>query len=336
MKITKYKPSKTPIPQLIAMIKEKYGNMKNFDFYFSDFHKAYNFCVNNPHITFIPFSAFENDQLVAHIALISDKRLPDSEAFFGFFEVEQDSLLLFNEIWQNLKDEAKQRNVSILKGPVNGSIWHQYRCIKETDGSEYFKSEPVSEVYYYKLLNQMHPSSEVSYYSASREKFDKVMGIIQTELEKLDKAGFSIKEVKNVSYDELHSVGEISKIVFSKNSWGYTELTEKEFLQLYSSDKLELHLNKLYLLYKDQQIIGYCGTSTENENTLILKTICILPEYQGLGLGNAMAYKIHLNVQKEGFMKVIYTLIREGNQVKNFPKDDTVIFRRYAAFEFNI
>jgi len=74
----------------------------------------------------------------------------------------------------------------------------------------------------------------------------------------------------------------------------------------------------------------------ENKQTLILKTICILPEYQGLGLGNALAYKIHLDAQKEGFKKVIYALIREDNKVKNFPKDDTLIFRRYAAFEFKI
>src|SRR3989344_2773839 len=96
--------------------------------------------------------------------------------------------------------------ISILKGPVNGSIWHQYRCIKETDGLEYFKSEPISEVFYYKLLTQVTPSSEVSYYSASREKFDKVMGVIQTELGKLAKAGFSIEEAKDVSYEELRSV----------------------------------------------------------------------------------------------------------------------------------
>lgn len=107
-------------------------------------------------------------------------------------------------------------------------------------------------------------------------------------------------------------------------------------MQLYSSDKLKTHLNKLYLLYKDQQIIGYCGTTVEDEQTLILKTICILPEYQRLGLGNALAYKIHLDAQKEGFNKAIYALIREGNKIKNFPKDDTLIFRRYAAFEFKV
>jgi len=334
VKIIKYQPRENPIPELLTFVREKYGDKKNFDFFFSDFQKAYSFCVENPNINFIPFSILEDKQLVAHIALIIDKRLPRGKAFLGFFEINQ-RLPLF-EIWEKLREEARKMGISRLLGPVNGSIWHQYRCIKGTDDSEYFKSEPMSESYYYKLLTQMKPVSEVSYYSASREKFDKVMRVIETGFKKLATAGFEIKEVRKVSYEQLGTIAEISRIVFSNTGWGYTELTDKEFLQLYSSDKLELHLNKLYLLFKDQQIVGYCGTSKENERTLILKTICILPKYQGLGLGNAIAYKVHLDAQKEGFKKVIYALIREENQVKNFPKDDTVIFRRYAAFEFKI
>lgn len=334
MKIIKYKPTTVPSDELVTLVKNKYGNKKNFDFFLADFHKSYSFCVDNPNITFIPISVFEDKKLVAHIALINDKRLSKGEAFFGFFETGQD-LSIFKALWQSLVEEAKKIGISRLLGPINGSIWHQYRCIKKTNGSEYFKSEPLGEIYYYKLLTQMKPISVVSYYSASREKFDKVMGTIKTEFGKLTTAGFRIEQFKNVCYEQLLLIAEISRVVFH-NSWGYTDLTEKEFLQLYSSDKLETHLNKLYLLYKEQQIIGYCGTIVEDERTLILKTICILPQYQGLGLGNALAYKIHLDAQKEGFKKLIYALIREGNQIKNFPKDDTVIFRRYAAFEFKV
>lgn len=335
MKITKYKPSKTPIPELINFVKDRYGDEKNFDYFYADFQKAYSFCVDNENVSFTPIAVFQDDQLIAHTALIRYKRLPKGEAFFGFFEILQD-LEVFKKIWESLLEEAKKQNIKILKGPVNGSIWHQYRCIKETNGSEFFKSEPITESYYYEMFTQLKPSTEISYYSASREKFEKVMGVIQTGLEKLAKGGFEIREVKNVTYEQLLTIAKISRTVFGKNSWGYTELTEKEFLELYSSEKLEQHLNKLYLLLKDQQIIGYCGTTTENKHTLILKTICILPDYQGLGLGNALAYKIHIDAQKEDFKKIIYALIREGNQINNFPKDNTVIFRRYAAFEFRI
>ena len=61
-----------------------------------------------------------------------------------------------------------------------------------------------------------------------------------------------------------------------------------------------------------------------------------MPPYQGLGLGNALAYKIHFDAKNEGFKKIIYALIRDGNNIKNFPKEEAVIFRHYAAFEFQI
>jgi predicted GNAT family acetyltransferase len=159
--------------------------------------------------------------------------------------------------------------------------------------------------------------------------------IPEEEFIKIFKYGFSIKELNQISLLDLKKIAGISKIIFSK-SWGYTELNAQEFMDLYSSDKLEKHLNSLYLLYKGEEIIGFCSTSEENKDTIICKTICILPEYQGLGLGNAIAYKVHLDAKKNGYKKIIYALIRETNNIKNFPKDGTVIFRKYSAFDYKI
>ena len=224
----------------------------------------------------------------------------------------------------------------MLKGPINGSIWHQYRCIKQSDGFEFFKAEPIGENYYYDLLAANKPESEINYLSAYRTQFDLVLRLLgAVSYNKLLSGGFSIKDAKEITIEELRTIAAISKETFN-TSWGYTELTEKEFLQLYSSAKLSAHLMKLYLLYKDQKIIGFLSTAKEDPTTLIYKTIAILPEFQGRGLGNALAYKAHKDAQKDGFTRIIYALIHEGNKIKNFPKENTVIFRKYAAFEFHL
>lgn len=334
MTITEYKPKQTPPLELVKMLRTNYRESKNFDFFFSDFTKAFSFCVNNENVLFHPFAGYKDKDMQAHIALIIDNRLPTGEAFFGFIEIPEE-VRVFKEMWEILTKKAQGLGISTLKGPVNGSIWHQYRCIKETDGSPFFKAELPSMPYYYKFLSSNKPTLEVQYYSAYREKFDTVLQVSQQGFEKLTTLGFVIKEMKIITTKELGAVAALSKTVFS-NNWGYTELTGSEFLQLYSSEKVSKHLNKLYLLYRDKDIIGYCSTVKEDNSTIICKTICVLPNYQGLGLGNALAYKVHLDAKKEGIGKIIYALIREGNQVKNFPKDDTVIFRRYATFEFKI
>ncbi len=321
--------------ELSDLLRKKYGNNKNFDYFLSDFRKAFSFCIDNENVNFQPIAGFEAEQLRAHIALIVDKRLPTGEAFFGFLEAPEDASI-FSLMWNSLVQEARDKGISILKGPVNGSIWHQYRCVKETDGSNFFKAELFCEPYYYDFLVSNKPTTEVLYYSASREHFDIVLRMIsEASYKKLGASGFSIKATKQVTPEEMQTVANISKTVFH-SSWGYTELNEREFMQLYSPDKLSSHLNTLYLLYKGREIIGFCSTSKEDDTTLILKTICILSPYQGLGLGNALAYKIHLDAKEDGFEKMVYALIREGNNIKNFPKEEAVIFRRYAAFEFHI
>lgn len=334
MQISTYKPDPAA-DELAQLLREKYGNYKNSDFFLSDSKKAFEFCANNENVSFYPIAGRVDGHIKAHIALIVDKRLPHGEAFFGFMEFPDDASA-FSVLWNSLIKEAKEKGISVLKGPVNGSIWHQYRCVKEGDGSPFFKAEPFCESYYYDFLTSNKPATEILYYSASREPFGIVLRMIdKTALEKMQSLGFSIKETKTVGLAELRTIADISKVVFS-GSWGYTELNEREFLQLYSSEKMTAHLNSLYLLYKENEIIGFCSTSREDEKTLICKTICVLPQYQGLGLGNALAYRVHVDSERAGFKKMIYALIREGNNIKNFPKEEAVIFRRYAAFEFNI
>jgi len=334
MQISTYKPDPAA-DELTQLFREKYGNYKNFDFFLSDSNKAFEFCANNENVSFYPIAGHIDGHMKAHAALIIDKRLPHGEAFFGFVEFPDDASA-FNLLWNSLIKRAKGKGISVLKGPVSGSIWHQYRCIKEGDSSPFFKAEPFCETYYYDFLASNKPATEILYYSASREPFGIVLRMIdKTALEKMQGLGFSIKETKTVGLEELRAIADISKAVFN-GSWGYTELNEKEFTQLYSSEKMTAHVNSLYLLYKENEIMGFCSTSREDEKTLICKTICVLPQYQGLGLGNALAYQVHVDAERAGFKKMIYALIREGNNIKNFPKDGSIIFRRYAAFEFNI
>jgi len=67
-----------------------------------------------------------------------------------------------------------------------------------------------------------------------------------------------------------------------------------------------------------------------------MKTIGILPDWQEKGIGNALVYEVHKFAKNNNIEKVIYALIRTDNKVKHFPKDDTIIFRKYAAFIYNL
>ena len=121
-------------------------------------------------------------------------------------------------LWKKLKEVVNANNVSILKGPINGSIWHQYRCIKESDGSKFFKSEPICKIYYYEFLKSLNPTSEIEYYSARRKRFDNVLPKIEINEDQLTQLGFSIKKLENIDLSLLIKIAILSKNIFS-NSW---------------------------------------------------------------------------------------------------------------------
>jgi len=338
MKVSNYEPVGKEInTSLGGFLERHYSNKKNYEFFYSEYQSAYEFCIHSKHVSFYPVMATEGNEFLGHIALILDDRLSDVEAFFGFFEV-ADDFEVFNELWNQLLALARTHNVKKLKGPVNGSIWHQYRCIKEDHGAAYFKTEPTTLPYYYDFLMQVSPTSEVTFSSGLRRSYTDVLKRLHTnekDFEKLSVHGFKITRQKNIQPAQLLAIAQLSQAAFDSKSWGYTGLDSDEFKNLYTVDKINAHIDHIYLLHKNNKIIGYCSAMREG-NTLICKTICITPEFQGIGLGNMLALAIHEDAYNEGVTEIMYVLVRDGNQVYKYPTEDVEIFRRYSAFEYTL
>lgn len=332
MKASLYNPETEPPADLLELLRDLYGIAKHIEHFLAEYQKAYRYCMMSESSTLYPIALRDGARLMGHVALITDKRLPKGEAFFGFFEL-RDSVVSFDGMWELLVRTAREQGVERLKGPINGSIWHQYRVIHTSDDTSYFKAEVPTQLFYADVLRSMKPSLEIGYYSAWREKFEATLAQVSVDLTGLAAHGISIESMTELSSADVESIGAISKAVFNK-SWGYTELTLSEFKNLYSGDKWSSDLYRLYMLKKDGEHIGFCGTTRENDTTLICKTICILPEFQEQGLGKALAYQIHIDARAAGFTRIIYALIREGNAIRRYPNDDAVIFRTYAAFEY--
>lgn len=324
--------------RLEALLRSFYVSNENFEFFLDDYRKSYDFCCANKHIKLHPIAFFKGEQLIAHIALIVDDRLPKNQAFFGFFEVIDDAVL-FEEVWQELLKLARIHNIYLLKGPVNGSIWHQYRCIKEDSLVPHLKTEPITPLYYYGFLSRVNPTTEITYSSVMRDSYTEILKFLKSNRndieDKLNKENFTIEVTKKVTLSTILSIAKLSAKTFDNKSWGYTELDNTEFLKLYDPNKINQHIYKIFLLYHNKVLIGYCSTMLEGP-AMICKTICIAQEYQGTGLGNALALKIHEEASQDGIEKIMYVLIRDGNQVHNFPTKDVQTFRRYAVFEYKL
>jgi ribosomal protein S18 acetylase RimI-like enzyme len=68
-------------------------------------------------------------------------------------------------------------------------------------------------------------------------------------------------------------------------------------------------------------------------NTLILKTIAVLPEYEDLGLGNVMTRKIAKLAIDKGYRDWIFAFMYKDNTSQKLAKrNGTSVIREYALY----
>jgi GNAT superfamily N-acetyltransferase len=333
MKIEHYTP--TDSKEYESFLRKNYQGTRNTEYAIQDSLIGYQYALTEPSVSFFPIRAVLNNEMVGHIALIKDTHLPSTEAFFGFMDV-PNNRNLFDMLWGALLEKAREEGITALKGPIQGSIWHSYRCVSYSDETPYITSEPLSKEYYYQFLMEKIPQEEVRYLSALRRSYRFLLPLLRpgTALRLLI-GGMRIEEVTQVTEKDAQALYEISLEAFS-NSFAYTPLSPTAFRELYAKQKLNTYVSSLYLLYKGNTLVGFLSTGHEDEKILICKTIALKPSYQGRGLGKALAYRLHTDALNRGFETIVYALIRKGNGVHKFPTEHLTIFREYSAFTFRL
>lgn len=325
----KIKKSKLVNNAYFELIEILYGKTIETQKYISDSKKGIE-TLQNDKVPTVFFQYFENDILIGHMGLISTSK---AIAYFGFFEIKSENC--FMELWQALIAEAKEQGLKNIFGPVNGTVWHPYRIISESSDEPLFVHEPLSMPNYYELLKNCKPANTVGYHSAFRTNFELILELTKSSLANLPKENIQIIQ-KEFSTELLREIYDLSIAIFSQNP-GYYHLSYEDFLKLYAFDEND-NENDTHLIYRVlhmQKPIGF-SYNLLHDKQLIMKTIGLLPEWQEKGIGNAMVHEVHKFAQQNKIEKVIYALIRSDNRVKHFPKDDTVIFRKYAAFIYSL
>lgn len=322
------------ITEYLTLVKNKYQNHNHFAYYINDLEQGILYSLNSVHQKVELLRYYDNNSLIAQIALIIDSRLPDKTAWFGFFECPNNEQL-FKSLWEQLVTVAKNNEIKDISGPINGTTWHAYRLIKE-QLQDYtpFLSDVVSEPFYYPFFKQLDPDKEKGYYTGQRKQTDALIKITAADYQKTLDAGISIKPLEEKNKKNLTALFHLSCLVF-RNNWGFISLSEKEFFELYAPHKVNNYIQTIYVVEQMDKLVGFC-TILEHQNQWILKTMAILPHFQGKGLGNAMVHKIHCDAREQKVEAMIYALISDTNKIQHFPKDDAREMSRYACFTFKL
>ena len=237
----------------------------------------------------------------------------------------------------------KEKGCESVVGPMDGNTWRRYRFVTYSDGSAPFLLEPQNPAIYPDWFKAAGFCEESQYFSKRSQ--------IPTNLEKcsnllldLEKQNITLRSVDMSNLDsELDKIYDISAVAFSNNLY-YTEIDRIEFKKQYYAYKDYLVSELILLAFHNDKPIGfvflipdYNEMKTKGKvETIIAKTIAVLPEYRRIKLGSAMLKDAYRRSVKLGFKDVIVALVYDENVSANLIDKDFDHNRRYTLYIKNL
>jgi hypothetical protein len=227
---------------------------------------------------------------------------------------------------------ARDHHRTYMVGPMDGTTWHKYRFVVESDGSPPFLMEPVNPPEYPAIFEAAGYAVIAQYQSALAHK-----QTITPSLSFAAKLERNQITVRSFSMDnarvDLHKIFTLSIDRFAQN-FLYTPITEEQFLGLYLPliDKLDPD----YILMAEDPSgtpLGFVFgiphyAQGAHPSSLIFKTYA--SRYPGLG--SYLGDTLHHRAFAAGYDTAIHALMFDDNRSLTYSRKYGSPFRRYALF----
>jgi len=234
---------------------------------------------------------------------------------------------------------AKQR-VNVIRGPINFNTWHSFRISYPETNSPYFL-EPFTRSYYKRMFKGYGFHTVYRGVTAIQEVEKTGFGGYRTSFLKLRDKGFTFRMVdKRTLRSALEDIHRLSSDIF-QDTWTFSKITLEEFLYQFS-DVSELKACPLIVAayHRGDRAIGFIFGAQDiysrRVNRVILKTLGVHPEYQGLGIGRALLYLAYQTATASGATQFIFSTIRTDNSgIFKLITNNNPIYRHYEAYEIS-
>lgn len=278
----------------------------------------------------------------------------DSVGYVGFFE-SINSNKVMNCLFEKIKEKALHLGLTKLVGPLDSSFWIKYR-FKIDHFDNCYTNEPYNKDYYKELWENWGFKVCEKYYSNQMR--------VPTEEDSLDKSksrletmlinGYTFKNSNKKTFStDLVEIYNLMKDSFSKFPM-YKEISEEQFVEMYSNLKMVLNYDMVHLAYKGTELVGFFialpnyGNGLYDLNMLdFLKILNIKTNpkeyvllYMGaspnhLGLGGSFAELVKTYLQEHNCTS-IGALIHEGNCSGVYYKNLVVDKYEYVLMDYDL
>jgi len=236
--------------------------------------------------------------------------------------------------------ELVARGCSLAVGPMDGSTWRRYRLVTERGRQPVFFLEPDNPDDWPGHFLTLGFQPVAQYFSAVNPDLTQEDPRVRQIARRMAARGIRIRPLDPLRIeDDLRRIYAVSTVSF-RNNFLYMPIAEAEFLEQYRPILPRLH-PELVLIAEDQgKAAGFIfavpdllqAERGQAIDTVIIKTLAVLPERAYGGLGTLLLAECHGMAQRLGYSRAIHALIHEHNVSRNLSRHSARLMRRYALF----
>jgi len=202
-------------------------------------------------------------------------------------------------------------------GPMNGSTWERYRLAIQTvpDPAPFFLGEPKNPPEYPGHFIQAGFTPIETYESRYTEQLTLNQEKAKPLRQKIEKKGITIEPADLTQFDKiLEEIFHLSTSSFAENLF-YHPIDFPRFKKLYEPIRPLLDPEMIQLAHtKEGKLAGFLfGYPDPYNKQVIFKTLAVIPEVRGTGLGVYLFDLLHLIAHQKGYTRVVHALMHSEN-----------------------
>lgn len=243
-------------------------------------------------------------------------------------------------VLQQACEQLALHGCTIAVGPVDGSTWQRYRLVTERDNVPPFFLEPDNPDEWTSEFIDTGFFSLATYSSAINDDLNRRDSRAGQAQMRLKSAGVEIRALRDDDFaGELSRIYKVAEVSFRKN-FLYSPLSEDAFSAQYALIRNFIRPELCLIAEFNSRPVGFIFALPdalqmargETVDTVIIKTVAVLPERAYAGLGALLVNQCQEIARNLGYKKAIHALMHDMNNSRNISGRYARVIRRYTLF----
>jgi len=237
-------------------------------------------------------------------------------------------------------EQLAARGCTLAVGPMDGNTWRRYRLITERGSEPVFFLEPDNPDDWPRHFLEAGFTPLARYSSAINGDLGREDPRMEEVGARLSAQGVRIRplDLRRLE-DDTHCIYTLSRSSFQSN-FLYAPIDEAEFNVRYRTMLRLVRPEMVLIAELGERPIGFLfalpdllqARRGQAIDTVILKTVAVVPEHAGAGLGSLLIARAHEIARKLGYTRVIHALMIETNHSRKISCHYAHTIRRYTLF----